>query len=229
VKQKTALITFFICIFLTVTPCISEKTLPADASNQQPLLSSEQIIERLEKRYASADFSASFFQESTLKAMDISDTATGKVWFKHPDMMRWEYETPEKYAIISDGKTLWIYRPDDNQVVIGDAMAYFGNGKGASFLSNFKLVQDTYTVSAVKSVQADQYTLKLEPAQKQFDVSAIFLNINQKTSDIVNVTTLNAYGDETQIKFSNLIFKELDASLFHFKIPPNTDVLKLDE
>ena len=47
--------------------------------------------------------------------------------------------------------------------------------------------------------------------------------------DITNVTTLNAYGDETLITFSNLIFKKMDASLFNFKIPPNADILKLDE
>jgi outer membrane lipoprotein carrier protein len=108
-------------------------------------------------------------------------------------------------------------------------MAYFGNGKGASFLSNFKLVQDAYTISVVKSVKNDQHTLKLEPRQKQLDVSAIFLSLDQKMFDITNVTTLNAYGDETLITFSNLEFKNMDASLFNFKIPPNADVLKLDE
>ena len=91
----------------------SAKTSP-DASS----ISKEKILEKLEVRYNTADFSADFFQESTLKALDITDTASGKVWFKHPGMMRWEYKTPENYAIISDGKNLWIYRPEDNQVVI---------------------------------------------------------------------------------------------------------------
>lgn len=189
----------------------------------------EEIIKKLEKRYNTADFSARFSQESALKALDIKDTASGKVWFKHPGMMQWEYEQPEKYAIISDGKTLWIFRPEDNQVVIGDAMTYFGNGKGASFLSNFNLVQDTYTVTVAKPASSDQYALKLVPRKKQMDLAAILLNIDKKTYEIKSVVTINAYGDETRIEFSDLVFEPLDASLFNFQIPTGAEVLKMDE
>ena len=189
----------------------------------------EDIIKNLEKRYNTADFSARFSQESALKALDITDTASGKVWFKHPGMMQWEYEQPEKYAIISDGKTLWIFRPEDNQVMIGDAMTYFGNGKGASFLSNFNLVQDTYTVTVTTPAAPDQYALKLVPRQKQLDLSAIFLNIDKASFEIKSVVTLNEYGDETRIEFSNLVFEPLDASLFNFQIPAGAEVLKMDE
>ena len=189
----------------------------------------EDIIKKLEKRYNTADFSARFSQESALKALDIKDTASGKVWFKHPGMMQWEYEQPEKYAIISDGKTLWIFRPEDNQVVIGDAMTYFGNGKGASFLSNFNLVQDTYTVTVATPASPDQYALKLVPRKKQMDLAAILLNIDKTTYEIKSVVTINAYGDETRIEFSDLVFEPLDASLFNFQIPTGAEVLKMDE
>ena len=228
-KNKSVLFSFIVYIFLIVRPCVGQNTLSADASNQRSSFSAQQIIKKLETRYNAADFSANFSQESTLKALDITDTAAGKVWFKHPGMMRWEYEHPEKYAIISDGKNLWIYRPEDNQVVIGNAMTYFGNGKGASFLSNFRLVQDAYTVSIAKPPNDDHYTLKLVPKQKQMDLSAIFLNIEKKSLDIKSVLTLNDYGDETRIEFSDLIFDTLDASLFNFRIPPGADILKLDE
>ena len=89
-------------------PEASLKAEPATKSETAALNSLEEILAKLETRYNAADFTASFSQESTLKALDITDTAAGKVWFKHPGMMRWEYEHPEKYAIISDGKNLWI-------------------------------------------------------------------------------------------------------------------------
>lgn len=192
-------------------------------------LSCADMIRKLEKRYNTADFSARFHQESVLKTLDITDTASGKVWFKHPGMMQWEYEQPERYAIISDGKTLWIFRPEDRQVVIGDAMTYFGNGKGASFLSNFNLVQDTYTVTLATPAAPDQYTLKLVPRQKQMDLSAIFLNIDKVDFEIKTVVTLNEYGDETRITFSDLVFEPLDASLFNFQVPEGVEVLRMDE
>jgi len=207
----------------------AQNSSPQPAADQSPAGLREDIIKNLEKRYNTADFSARFSQESALKALGITDTASGKVWFKHPGMMQWEYERPEKYAIISDGKTLWIFRPEDNQVVIGDAMTYFGNGKGASFLSNFNLVQDTYTVTVAVPAAPDQYSLKLVPRQKQLDLSAIFLNIDKSTYEIKSVVTLNEYGDETRIEFSDLVFEPMDASLFNFQIPSGAEVLKMDE
>ncbi len=241
--MKNILFLFTLLLCVTVLPGISASetagseslpetspiAAPIAAPDTSSLSSHEEILEKLETRYNAADFSANFSQESTLKALDITDTASGKAWFKHPGMMRWEYESPEKYAIISDGTNLWIYRPEDNQVVIGDAMAYFSNGKGASFLSNFKLVQDAYTVSVAEPAKDDQHTLKLVPKQKQMDLSAIYLNIDKQSFDIKSVLTLNDYGDETRIEFSDSVFDELDASLFNFRIPPGADILKLDE
>ena len=221
--------TFFLGFCAFPGMIAAQNSSPQPAADQFPAGLREDIIKNLEKRYNTADFSARFSQESALKALAITDTASGKVWFKHPGMMQWEYERPEKYAIISDGKTLWIFRPEDNQVVIGDAMTYFGNGKGASFLSNFNLVQDTYTVTVAVPAAPDQYSLKLVPRQKQLDLSAIFLNIDKSTYEIKSVVTLNEYGDETRIEFSDLVFEPMDASLFNFQIPSGAEVLKMDE
>ena len=62
-----------------------------------------EILTRLEERYAVIDFSASFVQHSTLKAMDITDTATGKIFIKKPGKIRWEYHAPDRQIIVSDG------------------------------------------------------------------------------------------------------------------------------
>lgn len=190
----------------------------------------EEIMGRLVQRFGSADFSADFSQESTLAALDIQDTATGRVWIKHPGRMRWEYATPETHAIITDGKTLWIYRPEDRQVIIGDALAYFGDGKGASFLSNIRLISEAFTVSVAPPAGEGRYTLRLVPHRKQLDLNEIYLNIDKTTFDIVGVLTINAYDDQTRLEFKNLRFSDdIAEDLFHFQPPAGTDVLKLEE
>jgi outer membrane lipoprotein carrier protein len=199
----------------------------ADATDQ---LAVEEIMDRLVQRFGAADFSADFSQESTLAALDIRDTATGRVWIKHPGRMRWEYATPETHAIITDGKTLWIYRPEDRQVIIGDALAYFGDGKGASFLSNIRLIPEAFTVSVAPPAGEGLHTLRLIPHLKQLDLHEIYLNIDKTTFDIVGVLTINAYDDQTRLEFKNLNFSnEIDENLFHFQAPAGTDVLKLEE
>ena len=201
----------------------------AESSN----LTVDHILDRVEKKYANSKFSADFIQKSTIKAMEITDLATGKVYIKYPGMMRWEYEKPERQVIITDADKLWIYRPDDNQVMTGNAPAFFKDGKGASFLSDIRLIRKKFDISLEqgKPEQSDLfYHLKLIPIEKTMDISTIRLLISQKTFNVLQVTTLNFYGDENRIDLINSAFDvNLDDSLFSFKIPEGVDVLQIDE
>jgi outer membrane lipoprotein carrier protein len=108
--------------------CIGGAGLAAAAGDDATL---SKILDGLENRYAGPGFSAKFFQESMLKAMQISDTAEGKLTVKRPGKMRWEYTIPDVQTVVSDGRTMWIYRPADNQVMVGKAPSFFAGGKGA--------------------------------------------------------------------------------------------------
>ncbi len=206
---------------------LSSKTapMPDDLS-----LSLDEIITHVEKRYSVAGFSAQFSQTSTIKAMDITDTASGAAYFKRPGKMRWEYETPERQTIITDGNTLWVYRPDDNQVMIGKAPSFFKGGKGFSFLSDMKEIRQKFKMSLEKEGPEGFFVLKLLPKEKTVDIVKILLTISKATFDVVEIVTYNSYGDQTRFVFSNIQFKKkIDDSLFHFIIPKDVEVLHLDE
>ena len=81
----------------------------------------EQILDHMEIRYTGKSFTAQFIQESSVKAMEITDFASGKMFVRYPGKMRWEYEKPERQVMITDGRRLWIYRPAENQVMTGRA------------------------------------------------------------------------------------------------------------
>ncbi len=193
-------------------------------------LNLEQILDRMETQYTNNSFKAEFAQESTLKAMDISDFANGKIFVRYPGMMRWEYEKPDKQIIITDAKKLWIYRPDDNQVMTGSAPAFFSDGKGASFLSDIKLVRRKFKISLEPSKDNFFYELKLQPIEKTLDVNDIRLSVTKKTFTVIRIITYNSYGDENRIELINHRFNaDLDDKLFSFDIPPGVDVLQIEE
>ena len=193
-------------------------------------LTLEQILDRVEKKYTGRSFQAGFIQESTIKAMDIVDFASGKIFVRSPGMMRWEYEKPEEQIIITDGHKLWIYRPTDNQVLTGSAPAFFSDGKGASFLSDIKLIRQKFKISLEHSKEDFFYELKLQPLEKKLDVIDVRLSVTKNTFTVIRIRTYNSYGDENRIEFVNHQFDvKLDESLFSFKIPPGADVVQLDE
>ncbi|MDF1593465.1 MAG: outer membrane lipoprotein carrier protein LolA [Desulfobacterales bacterium] len=190
----------------------------------------EDIVAGIEKRYSGSGFFARFNQTSTLKEMGISDSASGKIYVKHPGMMLWEYEKPDRQVFVTDSRTLWVYRPEDNQVMVGEAPVYFGSGKGASFLSDMKQLREKFIILRHEQADTDRlYVLTLTPKIQKVDVSVIYLSISKTMYDIVQIVTLNSYGDETRIAFSDLRFNQgYDDKFFKFTIPDGMDVLKLD-
>ncbi|MCP3925615.1 MAG: outer membrane lipoprotein carrier protein LolA [Desulfobacterales bacterium] len=188
-----------------------------------------EILTGVEKRYKTG-FTTDFVQSSTLKAIEVTDTASGKAMFKKPGKMRWEYIEPNKQIIISNGKKLWVYQPAEKQVSVGSAPAIFGDGKGASFLSDITLIRKKFIVSLTGESGKKHYAIKLIPREKgNIDITSIHLLITKKFI-VDNIRTVNIYEDETVILLKNIIFvKNIKDSLFNFVTPKGVDEITLTE
>ncbi|MDP2643832.1 MAG: outer membrane lipoprotein chaperone LolA [Desulfobacterales bacterium] len=228
-KFKSVILIGCLILILSVSAVFGEQGLVAESlQSNVPAALLKEIIEKIETRYSASSFSAAFFQESTLKAMEITDSAAGKVYVKRPDRLRWEYESPERQIIITDGKTLWIFKPEDRQVMIGNAPSFFKDGKGAGFLSDIKQIRKNFNI-LLTAEKETSYILKLFPLNKTMDFSYLQLSISKATSDIIQINTYNTYGDETRIMLSDFQYNaKMEDSFFTFTPPENTDILKLD-
>ena len=219
--MKFKIILYFLCVFVVFG---------TNAFANEKVLTLNEIMDKVEKKYDVVDFSSYFVQESTMKAMDITDVASGSIFVKRPGMMRWEYDKPDRQTIITDGKKLWVYKPDDNQVMIGKATSFFGEGKGAGFLSDMKLIREKFTVYFEKEKSEHDYVIKLLPKQQTVGIAKIYLAISKTTFQIKKIITQNEYDDENVIELVNSKFNlNLDESLFNFIVPEGTDVIKMDE
>jgi outer membrane lipoprotein carrier protein len=195
-----------------------------------PSMSVDEILDRVEKIYTASRFSASFIQASTIKAMEITDSASGKLYVQYPGKMRWEYLEPEPQIIVTDGEQLWMYRPEDNQVMLGQASTFFSEGKGAGFLSDIHLLRKDFDIALEDIRFGDYYNLKLVPLEKSWDIAYVHLLVSRTTFRIAQVYTYNAYDDVTRIELVDPQFNELfDNDFFTFTIPKGVDVLRLDD
>jgi outer membrane lipoprotein carrier protein len=234
VKINRKGIAFMKKLLLIMLLCLAVKgfspAVPATAETGTPEMRLEDILDRVETLYTASEFSADFIQVSTIKAMDISDSASGRLLVKYPGKMRWEYRQPETQIIVTDGEQLWLYRPEDRQVMVGEAATFFGEGKGAGFLSDIRRLRRDFDITLEDIRFSDYYNLRLVPLKQNWDLARIQLLVSKKTFQIFQVYTYNAYDDATRIEFANVQFDTpLPDSLFTFVIPDNVDVLKLDQ
>jgi outer membrane lipoprotein carrier protein len=189
-------------------------------------LSLNNIIYNVEKRYRCSGFSADFVQKSTIKSMQITDTASGTLYVKYPSMIRWEYSLPEKQIVIINAINLWIYRPEDKQVMFGKAPSYLGK----IFFADVKSIRQNFDISLEKGGQDNYYLLKLVPKRGEFDISHIYIYVSRYRFEIFKVTIYNLYGDETATELKKLKFNiKLNDSMFVFRRPRGVDLLNIDK
>ncbi|MBF0259194.1 MAG: outer membrane lipoprotein chaperone LolA [Desulfamplus sp.] len=218
-KTAVVLITLFMAMFVANIGAVYA----ADSSDSEK----ERILTGIEQRYAGKEFSASYEQTSILKALEVNETASGRVFFRHPGKMRWEYSEPEVHQIITDGINLWIYKPDEKQVTKGSAAQFFKEGAGGAFLSDISTVRKNYNIT-INSSDTSIIEMNLIPKKKNQDISSITMTVAKNNYDIKKVVTFNGYGDATELLFSNINFTDLDDSLFEFSIPDGVDIIYMD-
>ncbi len=72
------------------------------------------VVRRVEQRYNRAQtLKADFFQRYTSGPTTLVES--GKVYFRQPGRMRWEYRTPQGKLFLTDGEYAYFYVPEERQ------------------------------------------------------------------------------------------------------------------
>ena len=180
------------------------------------------IARRVQAFYAQTrDFSASFRQHYTYVALGRTEDSEGVVRVKKPGLVRWDYATPEKRTLYLQGKTLWIWRPDDQEAQVkrnfgGDQLSSaftFLWGKG-DLLKEF-----APRAVAVPAGLPKGDGLELTPLKPTPGVQKLLFVVGKDGQVLASVVT-NSQSDVNQIVFSEAkIDQGLPDSLFQFAPP----------
>ncbi len=230
--------TVFLLLFLYV-PHLSAASTPTSLKD---------VVSALEKGYAGLqDVQADFSQKTTISAVNREQTGSGEVLLKRPAataaMFRFNYAKP-KQQIISNGKEVWFYTPENKQVMVNSVTAMFagGNSIALTYLTGLGHVSRDFDVSfaAEPRDKNGNYQLELAPkkaspalAKLQLTVSAKAVEQLQATGEVKDVFPIvssvvhDAGGNKTRIDYSRArVNKGLGDGKFNFKIPEGVEVIK---
>jgi len=188
------------------------------------------LAQRVHAYYAQTkDFSASFRQRYTYTAIGRVEDSEGLVQVKKPGLVRWDYAKPERRTLYVEGKTLWIWRPDDQEAQVkrdfgGDQLSSaftFLWGKG-DLLKEFS----PKAAPAPAGLPAGE-GLELTPLKPTPGVQKLVFVVGKDGQVLASVVT-NPQGDVNQIVFSEpKVNQGLPDSLFHFAPPKGAYVQEL--
>jgi outer membrane lipoprotein carrier protein len=191
----------------------------------------EAVMTRVQAQYDKAGgFQARFRQESRLKAAGASDSAAGWMYFQKPCRMRWQYETPpeQKKEIVSDGRLVWMYMPDDGIVMVYKLDQVLRSDLVMRFFSGIGRFQKDFTISWQRPPQPGaSYVINLYPKKSQPELTRLTLTINPNTYLVEKLDFTNALGEETNFDFTQVKLEvPLGSSFFTFTPPPGVQVVR---
>ena len=186
------------------------------------------IVTRLQQRYdETRAFRAEFTQTMRVASIGASDESTGTVAFKKPGKMRWDFQTPHAQQIISDGTLLWIYQPEDRQVLKAPFKAGFVSTTPVSFLLGVGRITDEFRAGPdARGCTPTRLYVSLTAKNAAEDVGALAFGVDRATFDIVEAAVTDPLGNVTTLTFSD-IARNVDVpdATFHFEPPPGVDVI----
>jgi outer membrane lipoprotein carrier protein len=166
---------------------------------------------------------ASFIQETESQSGLHTEVTQGVMKLRKPGMFRWEINEPFAQLIVTDGKTLWYYDQDLEQVTQQSMLETNIDNTPAMLLSNQteKLLQ-AYQVEAIQNNQQQIYTLNATQQESSF--SKIVLIFEKAQLQQMRIT--DTLGQDSRIIFSKQKKNQsIPLAEFQFTPPPGVDVI----
>lgn len=225
-------------LFLTACPVLA-------ADNAAAL---KDVVAALEKGYATLqDVQADFSQKTIIAGIKKEQRGSGEVLLKRPGsstaMFRFNYTKP-KQQIVSNGKQVWFYLPDNKQVMVSSVADMFkgGNAIALSYLTGMGHVSRDFTIAFAKE-QRDKngnYQLELVPKTPSPVLAKLSLTVSAEAVKsflqqgtvkdlfpIISSIVFDAGGNETRIDYGRArVNKGIDNGKFSFKVPAGVEVVK---
>lgn len=172
------------------------------------------------------DFKARFAQTYVNKAFARTQTSGGRVFFKKPGRMRWDYDPPNPKLLISDGTTLWVYEPQESQA-FKRALKTSQLPVALTFMSGQGKLEDEFTGAALPPPDATSWLLALTPKHGTGDYQSVQLQVDRKTFAVTASTVVDPVGNTNTIVFSSFeTNKGLPDKGFEFTPPAGVKVLE---
>lgn len=148
----------------------------------------------------------------------VINQSEGHMALMRPGKFRWETTKPTAQLVVTDGKRIWVYDPDLEQVTIR-LLTHTAGEAPALLLShtNTAIVQD-FTVQRVGN------TFLLKPKDRNSLFEAI--KISFAGTQVKAMQLQDHLGHRTHIELSRVqVNRQLPANLFVFNVPPHIDMI----
>jgi outer membrane lipoprotein carrier protein len=192
------------------------------------------IAHLLEEHYRRPRTLQAVFLERYSEGKKESRIESGKVYFRRPGQMRWEYDSPEKKLFLVDGKTTWFYVPYDHTVTKAPVKEssdwrtplalLTGKADLARLCSQIDLISEP-------GLPPEHAVLRCAPRQPKrpsdgTEYAEVLLELDSSSGELARITIRQPGEVELEYRFGNWQTDiPLDNSLFRFEVPKGVAIV----
>jgi outer membrane lipoprotein carrier protein len=188
------------------------------------------IAALVQKSYRDArSFEADFEQTYRNRLLGQTKESSGHVWLRPPDRMRWEYAPPTKNLVVADGRHLFVFEPEANQVL---RMPVAGSELPSvmAFLTGGRNLEEDYSLEAVHGEQLaarGQSGLELRPRRPSSVIARVVLVVARETGQVQRTVLVDPEGNTNTFAWSSVrTDRELPDARFSFTPPQGARVVE---
>jgi len=165
---------------------------------------------------------ADFEQRVYDRDKKLVQQSKGSFAFLRPGRFRWTYAQPYPQLIVGDGKRVWIYDEDLNQVTVR-AMARALGSTPAALLAGAADVERAFELADAGQRDGLEW-VQAKPREREAGFELIRLGMG--AAGVQAMELVDQFGQTTMLRFSNIARNpSLDPSAFRFTPPKGADVL----
>jgi outer membrane lipoprotein carrier protein len=148
--------------------------------------------------------------------------ASGTLFLSRPGKFRWVYKKPYAQLIVGDGKKLWIYDEDLDQVTVRNLDQAIGESPAALLAGN----NDIEKLFNLRDAGEKDGLEWLEATPKGKEGSFEKFRMGFKGNDLAAMELQDNFGQTTQLRFTGFERNPaMGGSLFRFTPPKGVDVI----
>ena len=148
--------------------------------------------------------------------------SVGKFTLHRPGKFIWDYVLPYPQKIVSNGKKIWIYDSELEQVIIKPYQQML-SGTPVLLLENNVGLQDNFQLVDL-GFEHKQYWLSLIPKSEDKAFKEIIVGMSEQ--GLQTMKLIDGFEQTTVIEFEQLIVNPpLADDVFNFKVPRGIDVV----
>lgn len=175
-----------------------------------------------------------FYQKTQAMTADFHQVVTdnqgrkvqevdGNMLIQRPNRFRWDYQKPFEQEIVSDGKYVYLYDVELEQVTVNPVSKTLG-ASPAALLSGSDDLEQNFTLADVDKGDALAW-VQVNPKKNDTGFNQIELAFNF-SGELAKMLLVDSFGQQTAITFSQQNNNpNISADHFIFEAPAGVDVL----